>query len=250
MRCLHLPRAAILMRVAGFGKGVVALLSLWTGGGDLGQIVARQTLNHSTLCARVMFNPDTVSSLWQRIPADRAIFSGVQMVDDADQYFGIEAADVIIVLLHQDAVRRICLGRNGSGGWMARLRIRFLYHGRTIKPRGLRVPWGVYLTFASTIPPIFAVWDAGREGGAPAGGGLNLEQATNCLQPFAHAEQAEAFAPLRFQDALHVERCAVVFYLHADAVTRFLDAHIHRAGFRMAGRAGLSLVLRCFQWIP
>src|ERR1039458_6226606 len=36
MRCFHFARAAILARVAGFGKNVVPLSSLWTWGGGLG----------------------------------------------------------------------------------------------------------------------------------------------------------------------------------------------------------------------
>src|ERR1017187_10216565 len=36
MRCFHFARAAILARIAGFGKNVVPLLRLWTWSGFLG----------------------------------------------------------------------------------------------------------------------------------------------------------------------------------------------------------------------
>src|SRR5664280_1781679 len=67
------------------------------------------------------------------------------------------------------------------------------------------------------------------DGGAIARGGLDIKTATDHLQPFPHAKQSQAFAPPSWQHTLHLKGFAIIFYFHANAVRKFLDAHFHPA---------------------
>jgi hypothetical protein len=67
------------------------------------------------------------------------------------------------------------------------------------------------------------------DGGAITRGGLDIKTATDHLQPFPHAKQSQAFAPPQLATRAAPERISVIFYFHANAVRKFLDAHFHPA---------------------
>ena len=86
------------------------------------------------------------------------------------------------------------------------------------------------------LPFVTGIWHA--DGGAFAGRRFDVKAAADHLDPFAHAEQPQSLVPLGLQYAIHLEGFAVVLDLHANAVRKFLDAHVHHAGLRMAGDIG------------